>query len=349
MMKYVEINNRRIGKEYPPYIIAELSANHNGDIERAFSIMECAKSAGADALKIQSYTPETITIDCDKSDFVIEDGLWKGRTLFDLYQWAHMPWEWHKPLFDRARALNLTLFSTPFDKTAVDLLEDLNAPAFKIASFEVIDLPLIAYVASTKKPMIISTGMADKSEIAEAVETARSAGCDDLIVLHCVSSYPALASDYNLKTVKDLAERYDVIAGLSDHTVSNVTAISSIAFGASVIEKHVTLSRSGGGPDDSFSIEPEEIKQLCIDTKIAWESIGKVSYARSSGEEESARFRRSLYAVKDITAGETLTEENIRSIRPGFGIAPKYYDEVIGKKATKAIAYGTALSFDSIG
>lgn len=343
--KFIEIAGQKIGPNFPPYIIAELSANHNGDINRAIEILEMAKECGADAIKLQTYTQDTLTIDCDKPDFKIEGGLWHGRTLYDLYTEAHMPWEWHKPLFAKAKELGITIFSSPFDTTAVDLLEELGAPAYKIASFEAIDLPLIEYVAKTGKPMIISTGMANKKEIQEAVITAKNAGCKELVVLHCVSGYPAPAQDYNLATIPDMAERFDVLTGLSDHTIDNTTAIASVVLGACLIEKHVTLDRKGGGPDDSFSLEKTELTQLCNNTNMAWQALGKVNYERKESEKGNLVFRRSLYVVQDIKAGEKFTPENVRSIRPGFGIAPKHLNEVIGKKATENLSKGTALKF----
>lgn len=348
MNKYITIDNRKIGSDFSPYIIAEMSANHNGDISRAFEILEMAKRCGADAVKIQTYTQDTLTIDCDKPEFKVEGGLWSGRTLYDLYTEAHMPWEWHKPLFEKAKQLGITIFSSPFDFTAVDLLEELGAPAYKIASFEAIDLPLIEYVAKTGKPMIISTGMANEDEIREAVETAKSAGCKDLIVLHCVSGYPAPASDYNLATIPDMAKRFDVLTGLSDHTIDNTTAIASIALGACLIEKHVTLDRNCGGPDDSFSLEEPDLKQLCDDSKIAWSATGKVNYERKESEKGNLIFRRSLYVVKNIAKGERFTHENIRSIRPGYGLAPKYISAVLGQTAAKDISKGTPLSNELI-
>ncbi|QUM83621.1 pseudaminic acid synthase [Moritella sp. 28] len=348
MKSYITIDGRKIGPDYPPYIIAELSANHNGDIDRAFRIMEEAKKAGADAIKLQTYTHETITMDCDSDEFQIKGGLWDGQTLYELYKGAHMPWAWHKPLFEKAKELDITIFSSPFDFTAVDLLEDLDAPAYKIASFEVIDLPLIKRVAQTGKPMIISTGMANKVEIEEAITTARENGCEELVVLHCVSGYPAPADQYNLRTIADIATRFNVLSGLSDHTIENATAVASVALGACLIEKHVTLDRSGGGADDSFSLEPKELAELCTDTKVAWQAMGKVNYERTEAEQGNVKFRRSLYVVKDIAAGETLTAENVKSIRPGFGLAPKHYDVILGKKAKCLIPRGTALTFDVI-
>lgn len=343
---YIEIEGRKIGPDYEPYIIAELSANHNGDINNAIKIIEEAKKAGADAIKLQTYRPDTITIDCDKEDFQIHGGLWDGNSLYQLYEWAHTPWEWHKPLFEKAKELGITIFSSPFDFTAVDLLEELDAPAYKIASFELVDHALIARVAKTGKPMIMSTGMANQEEIAEAIIVAKENGCTQLVMLHCVSGYPAPAEQYNLRTIANMAERFNVLSGLSDHTIDNATAVTSVALGACLIEKHVTLDRNGGGPDDSFSLEPHELQALCRDTKTAWAALGKVNYERTEAEKGNVKFRRSLYVVKDIEAGEELTPENTRSIRPGFGLAPKYYDEVLGKKAKTKIARGTALQFD---
>ncbi|OCH18565.1 pseudaminic acid synthase [Aliivibrio logei] len=348
MKNYIEIAGRKIGADYPPYIIAELSANHNGDINRAYQIMEEAKKAGADAVKLQSYTHETITMDSNAEEFQIHGGLWDGQTLYELYKGAHMPWEWHKPLFEKAKELGITIFSSPFDFTAVDLLEELNTPAYKIASFELVDLPLIKRVAQTGKPMIMSTGMANQEEIQEAIDTARNNGCKELLVLHCVSGYPAPADQYNLKTIADISERFGVLSGLSDHTIDNATAVASVALGACLIEKHVTMDRKGGGPDDSFSLEPHELAQLCKDSKTAWAAMGQVNYERTEAEKGNVKFRRSLYVVKDIKAGEQFTSENVRSIRPGFGIAPKYYEDVIGSIATVDIIRGTALSFDLI-
>mgnify|MGYP001121418459 CR=1 FL=1 len=342
----MKINTRSIGPDAPPYVIAELSANHNGNIDQAFAIMEAAKAAGADAIKIQTYRPDTITIDHDSPEFTIKGGLWDGQRLYDLYEWAHTPWDWHAALFEKARALDITLFSSPFDHTAVDLLEELNAPAYKIASFELVDLPLIRRVAATGKPMIMSTGMANEAEIAEALEAARGAGADELILLHCVSGYPAPASDYNLATMADMATRFGVMIGLSDHTLDNTAAIASVGLGAVALEKHVTLDRNGGGPDDSFSLEPAELAQLVQGARTAWEAKGKVDYTLKSSEMGNAQFRRSLYVVADIPAGGVLSADNIRSIRPGFGLAPKHYDAVLGRRVKTALTRGTALSLD---
>jgi len=340
-MKKIEIDGRSIGTAYVPYVIAEMSANHNGNIETALRIIEEAKTAGADAVKLQTYKPDTITLDCDSDDFKIKGGLWDGRTLYDLYEEAHMPWDWHKPLFDHARQLGITIFSSPFDSTAIDLLEDLNAPAYKIASFEAVDLPLIKYAASTGKPMIISTGMADANEISEAIEAAREGGCKELAILHCVSGYPAPAEDYNLHTIPDMIQRYGLVTGLSDHTLDNTTAIASVALGASIIEKHFTLNRNGGGPDDSFSLEPAELTVLCRDAKTAWSALGQVDYGRKSSEQGNVRFRRSLYFVSDLDAGAKIEAHHIRSIRPGFGLAPRYYESIIGRTLKEGVKKGT--------
>ena len=326
----MKISDRKIGVNYSPYIIAEMSANHNGNIDNAYRIIDMAKTCGADAIKLQTYRPDTITMDMNTPEFMIEGGLWEGQSLYELYKGAFMPWEWHKPLFNYAQKLNLTIFSSPFDNTAVDLLEDLNTPAYKIASFEVVDLPLIKYVAQTGKPMIISTGMADIEEIQEAIEAAKEGGCGELAILHCVSGYPAPASDYNLKTLVDMQQRFGLVTGLSDHTIDNTTAIASVALGASIIEKHVTLDRNGGGPDDSFSLEPKELKELCTGTKTAWESLGNVDYSMKSSEQGFVKVRRSLYFVKDIKEGEVITEAHIKSIRPGYGLKPKELNRILG-------------------
>ena len=345
----MHIANRPISSAHSPYLIAEMSANHNGNIETALKIIERAHACGADAVKLQTYRPDTITIDCDSADFQIHGGLWDGRTLYELYQEAHMPWEWHQPLFAHARKIGITMFSSPFDTTAVDLLEDLNAPAYKIASFEAIDLPLIKYVAATGKPMIISTGMADIEEIQEAVDAARSSGCKEVAVLHCVSGYPAPAADYNLRTIADMASRFGLVTGLSDHTIDNTTAITSVAMGAAIIEKHFTLNRQGGGPDDSFSIEPHELQALSSGLRTAWEALGQVDYGLKSSEVGNAVFRRSLYVVRDVVQGEVLTASHIQSIRPGYGVPPKHLDRFIGKIAARSATRGTPVSWDLIG
>ena len=341
MNAHISIDGRKIGTDYAPYIIAEMSANHNGSIENAFKIIEQAKRCGADAVKLQTYTADTITLNSRAPEFMIRGTLWDGQSLHELYQKAHMPWDWHKPLFDFAREQGITIFSSPFDFSAVDLLESLNAPAYKIASFEMVDLPLIRYVAQTGKPIIISTGMADADEITEAVETAKSAGCRELVVLHCVSGYPAPAADYNLRTLPDMAARFGTLVGLSDHTLDNTTAVASVVLGACVIEKHFTLDRNGGGADDSFSLEPDGLQALCRDSKTAWQALGRVHYGLKSSEQGNVQFRRSLYFVKDLQKGDAIDETCIRSVRPGFGIAPKHFDELIGKRLTRNVQANT--------
>jgi N-acetylneuraminate synthase len=342
----ITIAGRRIAIDHAPYLIAEMSANHNGSIDTAFKIIETAKQAGADAVKLQTYRPDTITLNCGAEDFRIRGGLWDGRTLYDLYQEAHMPWDWHAPLFAHARKLGITIFSSPFDSTAVDLLEDLNTPAYKIASFEVIDHALIKYVASTGKPMIISTGMADAEEIQQAIDAAREGGCHELAILHCVSGYPSPAEDYNLRTIPDMIRRFGLVTGLSDHTLDNTTAITSVAMGASIIEKHFTLDRNGGGPDDSFSLQPAELAALCKDTKTAWASLGRVDYGLKSSEQGNIKFRRSLYFVKDLKAGDVITADAVRSVRPGFGMAPKYLEAVVGMRVKNNTNANTPVLFE---
>lgn len=344
----ITIDGRRISVDSPPYVIAELSANHNGSLDTAMEIVAAAKKAGAAAIKLQTYTADTITLDSDAAEFRIEDGLWSGRTLYDLYSEAHMPWEWHGPLFARARELQITIFSSPFDRTAVDLLEDLNAPAYKIASFEAVDLDLIKYVASTGKPMIISTGMADAEEVEEAITAARDGGCLELAILHCVSGYPAPSADYNLRTIPDMYQRFGVVTGLSDHTLGNATAITSVALGASVIEKHFTLDRAGGGPDDSFSLEPAEMAALCRDVQTAWSALGRVDYGRKSSEKANVKFRRSLYFVESLAAGETITENSVRSVRPGYGAAPKLRSEIVGRRVKRAVAANSPVRIEDV-
>ncbi len=346
--KTVNIAGRKIGSAYPPYVVAELSANHNGSLERAMKTLEAIKASGADAVKLQTYTPATMTIDCRKPDFMVSGGLWDGYSLYDLYAWAQTPFEWQKALFDKARDLDITCFSTPFDETAVDLLEDLNAPAYKVASFEAVDLPLIRKVSETGKPVIISTGMANLEEIAEALQAARDGGCQELILLHCISSYPAPVDQSNLRTLIDMSERFDTVVGLSDHTLGNTVALTSIALGANFIEKHVTLSRNDKGPDSEFSLEPNELSALCVSAKEAWLSLGVAGYDRKPAEESSMKFRRSLYVVKDIKAGDVFTEQHIRRIRPGYGLAPKYMTELLGKRASMDVEAGTAMSWGLI-
>jgi pseudaminic acid synthase len=342
----LHIAGRRIGPSSTPYVIAELSANHNGSLDTALKIMAEAKKAGADAIKLQTYKPDTITLNSTKPEFTITGGLWDKRNLYDLYKEAHMPWEWHKPLFDHARKIGITIFSSAFDTTAVDLLESLNTPAYKIASFEAIDLPLIKYTAATGKPMIISTGLADADEIAEAVDAAKAGGCKELALLHCVSGYPAPASDYNLHTIPDMIKRFGVPIGLSDHTIDNTTSIASIALGACIIEKHFTLNRNGGGPDDSFSLEPPEMAALCAGVKTAHEAMGKVDYGTKSSERGNLTFRRSLYFVRALKAGDTITADAVRSIRPGFGLAPKYLEIIIGQKVKRDVEFASPVLAD---
>lgn len=344
----IEINKRKIGAGQPPYIIAELSANHNGDIQKALDTITAAQRCGADAIKMQTYTADTMTIDHDSSDFMIEGGLWHGYKLYDLYRWAETPFEWHKTLFDHARSLGITAFSTPFDETAVDLLEDLNVPAYKIASFEATDLPLIRYVASTRKPMIISTGMADLTEIEDAVYTARENGCEQLVLLHCISSYPAPIEQSNLLTIPEIRHRFSTVTGLSDHTISNTASIAAVALGASVIEKHFILDRNDEGPDSAFSIEPDDLTALCKDAKDVWASLGVAGFERKAAEIENIKFRRSVYFVKNIQAGETITEAHVRRIRPGFGLAPKYHADIIGKAVNQDVNFGTPVNRDMI-
>lgn len=340
----IVINERKIGENYPPYIIAEMSANHNGKIENAYHLIDIAKQSGADAVKLQTYTADTLTINSASDEFMIEGGLWDGKNLYQLYSEASTPWDWHENLFKYAKNIGITIFSSPFDFTAIDFLEDINTPAYKIASFEAVDIPLIKYAASTGKPMIISTGMINKDQIHEAVDAAYSSGCEELALLHCVSSYPASPSDYNLRTIKDIKECFGSVVGLSDHTISNTTAISSIPMGVSIIEKHFTLDRDGGGPDDSFSLEPSDLKQLCSESKVSWKALGAVDYGLKAGEEPNIKFQRSLYFMKSLKKGDTISPDDIRSIRPGFGLPPKYLDYVIGNTVLTDVDFGTPVN-----
>jgi len=341
-----KISQRRISTDDPPFIIAELSANHNGSIKRAKESISLAKKNGADAIKIQSYTPDTMTINSEKEDFIIKSGLWKGYKLFDLYKEAHTPFEWHEELFKHAHNEEIILFSSPFDESAVDLLEELNTPAYKVASFELCDLPLIEYIAKTKKPILMSTGMASIKEIEEAVETAKNNGCSDLLLFHCISAYPAALKDANLKNISYLKEKFNIEVGLSDHTFGNTAAIASISLGASAIEKHFCLSRALGGHDSQFSIEPFELKELKeISTKV-WESLGSSKFGRSKVEMQNKVFKRSLYFVKSKNKGEFITKEDIKRIRPGFGISPKYENQIIGKILKKNVERGDPVKFE---
>lgn len=346
MTRSITIAGRTIGREHEPYVVCEISANHCGSLDRALALVEAAAATGADAIKIQTYTPDSLTIDHDGPDFAIGEGLWAGRTLYDLYSEAQTPFEWHQALFDKARKLGVTMFSTPFDEAGADLLDALGAPAFKIASFEVVDLALIAYVARKGKPMIISTGMSGLGEIAEAVQTARDNGCEQLALLHCVSAYPAADEEANLRTVPHLGDAFGCVSGLSDHTLGSAVAIASIALGAAVVEKHFTVARVDGGPDSAFSLEPDEFESLVTGCKRAWRALGKVTYDLQCCERGSIKFRRSLYVVEDIAAGELLTTANLRSIRPGYGLAPRHLADVIGCRATRSLVRGTALARD---
>lgn len=346
----MQIENRTIGRDAPPFIIAEMSGNHNHSLERALEIVEAAAKSGVSALKIQTYTPDTMTIDLDEREFHIgdPDSLWKGKSLYELYGEAYTPWEWHKPIFDRARELGILPFSSPFDETAVDLLESLDVPFYKIASFENTDLQLIRRVSSTGKPIIISTGMATVAELDESVHAARESGCKNLILLKCTSTYPATPKNTNILTIPHLRELFDCEVGLSDHTMGTGVSVASVALGATVIEKHFTLRRSDGGVDSTFSMEPNEMEQLVIESTRAWQALGQVSYGPTDAEKTSLQYRRSLYIVKDMKIGDILTTDNLRAIRPGLGLPTKYLEQMLGKTVKKNIKRGTALSWDII-
>lgn len=344
----IKIGDREIGRHTKPFIIAEMSGNHNQSLERALHLVELAAEAGVDALKLQTYTPDTITLDVHTGEFFIQEkgNLWKGNSLYNLYKEAYTPWEWHKEIFAKAQELGLLAFSSPFDVTAVDFLETLNVPAYKIASFENVDIPLIRKVARTGKPMIISTGMATAAELDEAVRAAREEGNDQIILLKCTSTYPATPANSNLVTIPHLREMFSTEIGLSDHTMGVGVSVTAVALGATVIEKHFTTSRAEGGVDSAFSMEPHELKMLVEETERAWQSLGNVSYGPTNAEKESAKFRRSLYIGEDLKAGDILTEQNVRNVRPGLGLPTKYYDLVIGKAIKQDVKKGTPLSWE---
>jgi pseudaminic acid synthase len=348
IMKDINIAGRLIGPNHPPFIIAEMSGNHNQSLERALEIVDAAAATGAHALKIQTYTADTMTLNIDSGDFFINDpnSLWEGKSLYKLYEEAHTPWEWHKPIFDRCIEKGIIPFSTPFDETAVDFLEDLNIPFYKIASFENTDLPLIQKVASTGKPMIISTGMASIAELDETVRTAREAGCKDIVLLKCTSTYPATPENTNITTIPHMKELFNCHVGLSDHTMGIGVAVASVALGATVIEKHFTLNREDGGVDSAFSMEPLEMSSLVTETEKAWQALGKITYGPTNAEKNSLKFRRSIYTSKDLEPGDILTKENIKIIRPGYGLKPKYYDQLIGVQVNSLIKKGTPLSWE---
>lgn len=346
-MNAIAIENKKIGANQPVFVIAELSGNHNHDIARAFAIIDAAKKAGADAVKLQTYTPDTITLDAKSPDFMVK---WQGTTksLYELYKEAYTPWDWHKPLFDYAKKLGLICFSTPFDVSAVDFLETLDTPLYKVASFEVIDIPLLEAIGKTKKPVIMSRGMATLDELALALDTLKKAGSFEIVVLQCVSAYPAQPKDMHLMNIPDITRRFGVAAGLSDHTMTNDSAIAAVALGAAAIEKHLTLSRKDGGPDSEFSLEPDEFAALVTSVRIVEQAIGQPCYEQSQDEKTASKFRKSLFAAKDIAKGEVFTEANVRSVRPGNGLAPKYYHDIIGKRASQDIAFATPLSWELV-
>lgn len=350
-MNKLNISNIPIGLSHPPFIIAEMSGNHNQSLERSLQIVEAAAKAGAHAIKLQTYTADTMTLDIKKNEFYIDDpkSLWNGKSLYELYQEAHTPWEWHKKIFDRANELGLIAFSTPFDATAVDFLEDLKVPAYKVASFENIDIPLLKKIAHTGKPIIMSTGMASLSELDESVKTIRENGCEQIILLKCTSAYPADPADINLKTIPHLKEFFDLPVGLSDHTLGIGVSLAAVSLGAVVLEKHFTLSRAEGGVDSAFSLEPNELKRLVEESKFAWQALGKVNYALTEKEKTSRQFRRSLYITEDMKTGDVISQNNLRAIRPGLGLPPKFYDKLLGKKVTCDVRRGTPVSWSLIG
>lgn len=349
-MTSFKIGSRVIGADAPPFVIAEMSGNHNQSLQQALLIVEAAAKAGAHALKLQTYTADTMTLDLAEGEFFIKDpdSLWAGTSLYALYEKAHTPWEWHAPIFERAKALGMLAFSTPFDETAVDFLESLEVPAYKIASFENTDLPLIRRVAATGKPMIISTGMASVAELDESVRAAREAGCTDLVLLKCTSTYPASPLNSHIRTIAHLRELFGCQVGLSDHTMGVGVSVAAVAMGATVIEKHFTLDRADGGVDASFSLEPHELTSLVVETERAWQSLGQVQYGVTAAEQKSLQYRRSLYVVRDMLPGEVFSKDNVRAIRPGLGLAPKHIDAIIGRKARHALRRGTALDWDQV-
>jgi pseudaminic acid synthase len=348
MTDQIVIGGRAVGAEHPPFIIAEMSGNHNQSLERALAIVDAAARTGVDAIKIQTYTADTMTLDIDEGDFHIKDpnNLWKGSSLYNLYQQAYTPWEWHAPIFERCAEHGMLAFSTPFDESAVDFLEELNVPCYKVASFENTDLPLVRKIASTGKPMIISTGMTTAAELDETVRAAREAGARDLILLKCTSTYPATPLNTNLVTIPHMKQLFNCQIGISDHTMGIGVSVGSVALGSTVIEKHFTLSRADGGVDSTFSMEPHEMEALVVEANRVWQSLGRVSYGPTDAERSSLKYRRSLYIVEDLKAGDTLDKSNVRAIRPGAGMAPKYLDEVLGKRVQRDIARGTPLTFD---
>ncbi len=348
MAKHINIDGVLVGENLSPYVVAEMSANHNGDLDVALKTISEAKRCGANAVKIQTYTADTMTIDCDKDDFLIKSGIWKGQNLYNLYQEAHTPYNWHKPIFDHAKKEGITCFSTPFDESAVDLLEDLNCPAYKVASFEITDLTLIKYIALTMKPMIISTGMASKHEVNQAVSAIRACGNNNFILLHCISSYPASFSDMNLSAINSIKNDFNCSVGLSDHSIGDVAAIASIAMGACFIEKHFILDRKMGGPDSTFSIEPEEFNKLVVSTNNAWKCIGKGDYSVKDGEKENLNYRRSLYAVDSIKKGEKIDSKNVRRIRPGYGLPASEFENVLNRTVNKDVLRGDPICWDML-